>query len=103
MTHPEQLGLAFDARIQSSFEAYHCEHPEVYAKLVELAGELKARGFRRYGIASLFERLRWHFVVDRGADDFKLNNNYRSRYSRKLMEEHPEFSGFFETRELKAQ
>jgi len=32
----------------------------------------------------------------------KLNNNFTSRMARKLMEEDPEFKGFFELRRLKS-
>ena len=32
------------------------------------------------------------------ASEFKLNNNYRSFYSRLLMEQEPELAGYFETR-----
>jgi hypothetical protein len=52
----------------------------------------------------LFEVMRWNwFMTTTDPDsDFKLNNNYRSRYARKLMDEYPELDGIFEVRELKA-
>lgn len=97
-----QMNLT-EASIQTRFEAFHQKHPEVYKTLVRLAFELKARGFRRYGLKSLFERVRWHFQVDLDlGEDWKINNNYSSRYARKLMAEFPELDGFFELRELKA-
>ena len=35
-------------------------------------------------------------------DQFKLNNSYRSRYTRLLLDRHPEWTDVFQTRELKA-
>lgn len=96
-------GELFKPSIQERFEDYHAEHPEVYGYLVAFARELRGKGFSHYSIKTLWERLRWHFHVDRDEGDYKLNNNYHSRYARKLMADYPEeFSGFFELRELKS-
>ena len=38
----------------------------------------------------------------RSIGDYKLNDHYRSRYVRLIIEKHPELEGFFELRELKA-
>jgi len=98
-----QLALQFDQSIQERFEVFHAAHPEVYDYLLTLCFDLRRRGFRRYGIRSLWERARWHFQVERDlGEDFKLNDHLHSRYARRLMAEHPELDGFFELRELKA-
>lgn len=88
--------------IQSQFEEFHRKHPEVYAYLVELAFAAYNKGFRHYGIGALWERMRWHFNIERDQGDFKLNNNYRSRYARKIIAEHPVLEEFFEIRALRA-
>jgi hypothetical protein len=89
--------------IQERFNEYdHC-HPEVYKYLVSLCFELKSKRFRRYGIRSLWERVRWHFQVEKEmGEDFKLNDHFHSRYVRKIIAEYPEFDGFFELRKLRA-
>lgn len=89
--------------ITEAFRAFDAAHPEVYRYLLGLAADLSARGFRHYGIGAMWERMRWHFQVERDEDEeFKLNNNYRSRYVRKIIAEHPEFEQFFETRVLRS-
>lgn len=88
--------------IQERFERYHRDHPEVFACLVHLAYEVKGKGFRHYGIKSLFERVRWHFQIEQGLEEFKLNNNYHSRYARLIIQEFPDLDGFFELRDLQA-
>lgn len=88
-------------RIEIAFNEFHAEHPEVYRKLVTLAKEWLASGHGRLGIATLFERLRWEWHVSglEDADGYKLNNNYRALYARKIMEENRELDGLFNLRE----
>ncbi len=89
--------------IQEAFEAFDLANPIVFLTLVNLARMAQARGRRKLGIGALWERMRWELVVEtNGGDDFKLNNNYRSRYARKILAECPDLDGIFETRELKS-
>lgn len=102
----EQGVLHFDDErtIQEAFEDFDRLHPEVYQYLVKLTFEVYTRGYRHYGIGALWERLRWHFQIEKDIEDFKLNNNFRSRYARKLMAAYPqELDDFFEVRELRAE
>lgn len=91
-----------DASIQARFERFHADHPEVYALLVRFTREAKDMGRRaHYGVAAVFERARWHAEIEK-TEEFKLNNNYRSRYARLIMEQEPDLDGFFSLRELTA-
>jgi hypothetical protein len=87
--------------LEEQFRQFHRENPQVYARLRALALGLRARGVRRYGIAGLFEVLRWEEAMKPrdAASDFRLNNNYRSFYARLLMDNEPKLADFFETRE----
>lgn len=88
--------------IQEQFQAFHEANPWVLEALVRLARDYQRRGARRVGIGHLFEILRWQFSVATQGDEFKLNNNYRSRYARLIAAVHPQLADLFETRELKA-
>lgn len=91
--------------IQSRFEAFDALNPWVYRRLVEMTYDLVNRGHHRIGIAMLFEVLRWQTMMsttDPSHSGFKLNNDYRSRYARKIMADHPALAGVFETRGLTA-
>lgn len=90
------------AGLQAAFEKFDRENPAVYETLVGLARRWKDRGDRKCGVGLLFEVMRWEVYMTTRGDDFKLNNNWRSRYVRKLIADHPEFENFFELRELKA-
>lgn len=90
--------------IDDGFRAFHSKHPEVYGELVRLARIAQHAGFCKYSIKTIWEVMRWSFLLrDRDErESFKLNNNYHSRYSRLIMENERELAGFFETRVLKA-
>lgn len=88
--------------IQARFESFHEHNPWVADVLERMTTDRLAAGKRKVGIGMLFEVLRWQAGFVTEGDDFRLNNNYRSRYVRLLIERHPEWAEAFETRELKA-
>jgi DNA-directed RNA polymerase specialized sigma24 family protein len=115
MQHPTNMPSLFDHgmapvpvavpssdSIEASFQAFHQANPWVYRALVQLARDLRSRGRRRIGIGMLFEVLRWQWQTSTFDvhSDFKLNNNYRSRYARMIMENEPELADAFEVRRL---
>ncbi len=90
--------------IQAQFEAFHTRHPTVLNRLVDFAYQAKRAGRSRIGIGMLFELLRWEWTIaglPDEAEEWKLNNNYRSRYARLIMDDHPQLDGMFELRMLK--
>jgi len=87
-------------RIQTSFRGFHERNPIVYQTLINLAREARAKGHRKLGISMLWERMRWEMTVTTYNDSFKLNNNYRSRYARLIMQQEPDLADFFDIREL---
>ncbi len=85
------------------FADFHQAQPEVYAALVRLTRQAFDAGARRIGIAQLFEVLRWEWVLSTlpaSNEAWKLNNDYKSRYSRLIMRDEPWAAGMFETRRL---
>lgn len=90
--------------IQESFENYHNNHPDVYEWLIRNARALKNNGHAHYGIGALVEACRFHFDMRVDPDEeFKINNNYRSRYARTIMEREPDLAGFFALRTLQSE
>jgi hypothetical protein len=99
---PTVVAVPGTGSIEGNFLAFHEANPWVYRALVRLARDLHRRGRKRIGIGMLFEVLRWQHslaTVDQ-ASDFKLNNNYRSRYARLIMDREADLAGIFETRRL---
>lgn len=89
--------------LDARFAAFHADHPEVYEHLVRLARQAVAAGHNRIGIATLYERLRWEYMVgDLTGDGYKLNNSWRSRYARLIAAQEADLADVFETRELRS-
>lgn len=95
---PPTVGLTID----EAFEQFHAANPWVYDALVTLTRDYTTRNKRRVGIKMMFEVLRWQYHRRTIGDTFKLNNNFSSRYARKIMAEHEDLAEAFETRELRS-
>jgi len=91
--------------IQQQFEEFHARHPDVYRTLCRLARRAKGAGRSKIGMRMLFEVIRWEWIIaglPDEAEEFKLNNNYISRYARRIMAQEPDLEGFFPIRALRA-
>ncbi|ANP53666.1 hypothetical protein J2Z21_009351 [Streptomyces griseochromogenes] len=86
--------------IQERFEAFHQLNPWILRHLEALTADCVERGLTRIGIGMLFEVLRWQYGIATQGEPWKLNNDFRSRYVRLLLELHPEWSSLFETRKI---
>ncbi len=89
--------------IQTRFERFHNRNPKVYDGLVRLAYQAK-RKREHVGMKMLYEVLRWEWIISGLPDSheqFKLNNDYTSRYARLIMDDHPDLEGLFKLRELR--
>ncbi len=93
------------ASIQERFEIFHRNNPRVYAELVSrsLAYREHRGPTARLGIELPWEVIRWDYEMGtiRAEGEFKLCNDYTSRYSRLIMEQEPLLKDAYETRELR--
>ncbi len=106
---PEQLELLWrqpeyikGATIQERFQHFHKLNPWVYDELVAIAYRAKDKGYKRHSVDALFQILRWERWRPTIGEKWKLNDHYRSRYARMIMENEPNLLGFFEIRELRS-
>jgi len=90
------------SELDKKFWDFHDKNPQVFAKLEELALQAYTRGRKKIGIGMIFEVLRWNSNMQTTGDTYKLNNSYRSRYVRILIQSHPEYHDLFETRRIKS-
>lgn len=93
----EWAQMTLQERLQAFME-FHQLHPEVYGGIVTLSREMKKRGMKRWGMQAAFEVLRFQWVLQYQRSDFKVNNNFRSYYSRFIMEREPDLKNFYEIR-----
>jgi len=99
-THPpEQLSFLPDA-ISMNFAKFHQANPHVYRALVNLARAWKDAGHKDCAMDMLFAKLRWDYGIETHGEQFKLNNNYRSMYTRLIEANEPDLTGFITKRPL---
>lgn len=87
---------------EERFWAFHESNKNVYIELRKLALDLVDRGRTHFGIAMIYERLRYEYALRTKGDPYLLNNDFRAFYSRLLMKNEPRLSGVFETRKSRA-
>ena len=95
----DQLSLLLHP-IDVRFWEFHHANGHVYDELLRLARRWKAAGHSRCSMDMLFHLLRWDAGMATSDVDFKLNNDFTSRYARLLSANHRDMAGFFETRSL---
>lgn len=92
------------ASLEDRFAAFHQANPWVVTALYRLALDLVNHGQTRLGVGHLFEVLRYRLMRDgsvgEGTKAMPLNNSYRSRYARLLVQMDPRLDGVFELRKM---
>lgn len=90
------------------YEEFISEYPWLIDLVIYFSLEVKQRGYKKYGMKAILERVRWHLDVDMyDAPEFidgamrpiKINNNHAPFLSRDVMQRCEALRGFFETRE----
>ena len=87
--------------VDKAFWEFHDANPNVYKKLVQMTRDLKAQGHSKVGMQMLFEVIRWKSMLRTKSNDYKMNNNYGSRYARLIMDNEADLKDIYETRRLK--
>ena len=88
---------------EAQFLLFHAENPHVYHNLVRMARMYRdSKRTTKFGIATLWEVLRWDYSFSTAHEGFKLNNNHKAFYARMIMDRNPDLAGMFELREQRA-
>lgn len=103
----DQLGLSFDpalSRVEREYREWRAsaEGRRLFAEALRRALRLVGSRVQHFGIAAIWESMRFDAAVEAGPDaaGFKLNNNHRAYLARDLMAADPRLADFFETRTL---
>lgn len=100
----QQTDLFKKKSIQEGFESFLDQYPFVWELFKTQVFRAKRKRRKRIGAKAIIEWLRWECGFKRLAgEDFKINNNYTSRFSRKFKEEFPYLDIEFEERTIKTQ
>jgi len=90
-----------DQDLVKAFRVFHRQNPAVYRLFNRFAREAVDSGRPYFGVAMIWERMRWYTLVETVGDPIKLNNNHRAYYARLWMHENPQHAGFFRTRRVR--
>ena len=86
------------ATIAERYAEFESLNPWIIPALEHLTRQWIAKGHQRLGIGMLTEVLRWEYGRTVSTDGLKINNDFRSRMVRRLIERNPEWSDVFATR-----
>lgn len=89
-----------DRNIAENFEKFDAQNPHIYDELVKLAREMRSkRNDCVIGISLLYDVLRWNSMIKTDSDDeFKMSDNYKPFYARKIMDNESDLEGMFRTK-----
>ena len=82
---------------KENFEEFHKNHPEIYNLFVKFTNMATQRK-KYYSAKAIFHRIRWESMIS-GEGDYKIDDGWISHYARKFMDDFPQHSGFFQTRD----
>ena len=99
-TEFEKMFEDIKPHIVKKFFKFHAENPELFELYKKFSNDVLKSGRKRYGIASITERIRWHYAIETTGDDFKINNNHKSCYVRLLIFQDKRFEKLFQLRTL---
>lgn len=87
--------------IQDRFDAWVAANAWVIPTVEHLIQRLLDAGHTRVGLKQCWEVVRYEYGATTG-DRFKANNDFTSRAARLILQRHPEWAPYIETRELRA-
>lgn len=95
---PQTLGE--DNSLPARFDRFDAANPQVYEALVSLARSIRSkRPDSIIGIGMLYEVLRWNCYMETDSDEpYRLTNDFRAFYARKIMREEHDLNGIFQTK-----
>lgn len=84
-----------------TFQQYDQSNKHIYELYKAIAIELAKQGRKYIGSKQIFEIMRFDYQFLSNGDQYKVNNNFASMYSRKFVLEHPQYGSLFRFKQLK--
>lgn len=84
------------------FDDWLRDNQGIFYQVARKARRMRATGRGHYGIATIWETIRWETDLKEADTTFKLNNNWKADVSLLLMLAYPTLDKFFATRERKS-
>lgn len=88
--------------LTDKFNQYHRDNPQVYELFKRFTFMAIKRGHNRLSAWMIANRIRWETSIETfSVDEYKISNDYIALYARMFMQDHPQYNGFFKTKEMK--
>lgn len=88
--------------LTDKFNQYHRDNPQVYELFKRFTFMAIKRGHNRLSAWMIANRIRWETSIETfSVDEYKISNDYIALYARMFMHDHPQYDGFFKTKEMK--
>ena len=88
--------------LTDKFNQYHRDNPQVYELFKRFTFMAIRRGHNRLSAWMIANRIRRETSIETfSVDEYKISNDYIALYARMFMRDHPEYDGFFKTKEMK--
>ena len=87
--------------LTSRFNKFDNENPQVYELFQKFTFMAIKRGHNRLSAWMIANRIRWETSIETFGEDYKISNDFIALYARKFMRDHPQYDGFFRTKEMK--
>ena len=88
---------------KENFEEFHKNNPEIYTLFIKFTNMVIERKRKYYSAKAIFHRIRWESMISSDTHqllgDYKIDDGWISHYARKFMDDFPQHSGFFQTRD----
>lgn len=82
-------------QLETKFETFHREHPDVYKQFATLCYELWASDIRHFAASSVLIVIRFNHALAHHNTSLKIDAAFSSRYAEMLTKEDARFNGFF--------
>lgn len=88
--------------LTDKFNQYHKNNPQVYELFKRFTFMAIKRGHNRLSAWMIANRIRWETSIETfSVYEYKISNDYIALYARMFMQDHPQYNGFFKTKEMK--
>lgn len=86
-------------KLEERFWAFHAKYPEIYHLICIYADNAIKRGYKKFSIKTIIERVRWEQSIVQGKK-IRIANAHTAYYARLWLHNHPDCKGFFKVHAL---
>jgi hypothetical protein len=90
-------------QLYNEWYVYHQNNPHIYDLICKHAAQAMRAGHSHYGIATIWEKIRWDITVGTNDKNFKMPNNHRAYYARLWNKNFPHDPPFFREAMLRSE